>query len=357
MRGQKIDRLGRSAPGRGRKTGRSVLPSSVFSNGRSLNITVVIPTRDRARLIERSLDSLRRQRRGPRQIMVVDDASRDGTPGVVRAWGERHGQPVRIEALARNVGPAAARNHGIRLACTPYVAFLDSDDEHLPDTLERLCGALDAHPDAVLAFGDATVVGPDGRAPHGLFAPHIDLGAEAEPLDDAMFALRNATDRLLPASIIPTSATCFRRDAALDVGGMPDTFRSGEDWLFWLRLAQRGRFVFTPDDLALHHRHDDNLTAPAAGEFIAREKLRGLLDLRSGKLGVPLSTAQRSRVEAMLARQWRDWRYHLSRLGLRAYLAGLRSPLNRAAGMSSGHVIHDLKAMSRAAAASMGLLK
>lgn len=322
----------------------------------ALDVTVVTPTFNRARLIERALDSVRLQNRRVTEIIVVDDGSQDGTPDVARRWGELHRQPVRVVVMERNGGPAAARNRGIELAGTRYVAFLDSDDEHLPDTLPTLCAALDANPEAVMSFGDATVVTPTGREPHGLFAPKVDLPTAATALGNESFMLNDAQDALLAASIIPTSATCFRRADAIAVEGMPQQFRSGEDWLFFLRLTQRGRFVFTTRDLALHHRHDDNLTSPRAAEFVARQKLDGLLALQDGALGLQLTRTQQDRVAAMLARQWPAWRYHLSRMGLRRYAESLAQHAGLARQGQLTRLLADPKALARAAAASLGLL-
>jgi glycosyltransferase involved in cell wall biosynthesis len=319
-----------------------------------LDVSVITPAYNRAHLIERTLNSVRMQTRPVTRIIVVDDGSHDGTPETVRAWAKRHSFPVHVEVLSRNLGPAAARNCGIERADTGYVAFLDSDDELLPDALERLCAGLDAYPDAVVSFGDATVVSPAGRQPHALFAPHVRLAEAAELLPDGRFRLRNATDTLLAASIIPTSATCFRRAAGLAVGGMPVDFRARQDWLFLLRLAQRGRFVFTTDDLAVHHRHDDNLSGPYNNALVAREKLRGLLSLRADQLGVRLNSAQQARIAQMLERQCGTWRYHLSKLGLRSYWQGLRSSLGEATGGWAAHLLADPKSLVRAARFGVG---
>lgn len=314
-----------------------------------LDVTVVIPAYNRAQLIERTLDSVRFQTQPVARIIVVDDASRDGTPETVRAWARRHDFPVHVEVLADNRGCGAARNRGMELADTGYIAFLDSDDELLPDTLERLCTGLDAHPDAVVSFGDATVVSHAGRQPHALFAPHIRLAEEAELLPDGRFRLHNATDILLAASIIPTSATCFRRAAGLAVGGTPADFRNRQDWLFLLRLTQQGRFVFTTDDVVLHYRHDDNLSGPHRSEPVARDKLRGLLGLRMDELGVRLSVAQQARITQMLRQQCGTWRYHLSKLGLSSYWRGLRGPVGKATGGWMAHLLADPKSLVRAA--------
>lgn len=144
----------------------------------ALDITVVTPTFNRAKLITRALESVRAQPHPPARIIVVDDASSDGTPEVVRRWAAETAFPVTVEVLAQNGGPAKARNRGIELANTEYVAFLDSDDEHLPDTLARLVAPLERLPDAVLSSADATVVTPWGLHTNGLFSRRINLEAD-----------------------------------------------------------------------------------------------------------------------------------------------------------------------------------
>lgn len=319
----------------------------------ALDITVVTPTFNRAKLITRALESVRAQPHPPARIIVVDDASSDGTPEVVRRWAAETAFPVTVEVLAQNGGPAKARNRGIELANTEYVAFLDSDDEHLPDTLARLVAPLERLQDAVLSFADATVVTPSGLEPHGLFRPHIDLDAATEALRLPGLEVRtlsNATSTLLKASIIPTSCTCFRRRAALAAGLMPQDFRSGEDWLFWLRLSGQGRFVFQLDDLVRHHRHDDNLTHARAAEFMAREKLRGFLALLDDSMRVSLTPEQAGQASQLVRQSQASWLYHLSRLGIRHYLSGLQSDLGKRTGAVYRHLLRDPMSLLRSIA-------
>jgi glycosyltransferase involved in cell wall biosynthesis len=318
-----------------------------------LDVSVVMPAYNRSALITRSLDSILHPRR-PREIIVVDDASADDTAEQARLWGERRGFPVTVERLAKNGGAAAARNRGMALAGSRYVAFLDSDDEHLPGTLERLVGALDEHPEAVLAFGDATKITPTQTITGAMFRRKVDLDRVADAADAQLgtYRLRDAKSTLLRASLVPTSASCFRRTDALAVGGMPTAFRTGEDWLFWLRLSERGAFVLVPDDLALHYRHAENLTHPNSAANTSREKLLGYLSLLDGSAGIAIDRAQRASIEAMVRERAALLRYQASRLGLRGYLRHMMGIPGYSKGAALGSTLADPKSMLRALASS-----
>jgi glycosyltransferase involved in cell wall biosynthesis len=317
----------------------------------SLEVTVVIPTFNRSRLVLRALDSIRAQTVRPAAVIVVDDSSTDCTVEVVRQWSLENRFNIDIQILPTNSGAAAARNRGIQQSTTEYVAFLDSDDEYYPHTLAILIQPFQTTPKCVLSFADATAISPEGPHKSAFVRPNINIARDCEILAakvTTQYRLLDAKSWLLDASKIPTSATCFRRDAALAVGGMPQEFRMGEDWIFWLRLSERGDFVFQLDDVVKHYRHDQNLTHPSSAAAIAQAKLHGFRALLDGHVGVDLSASQKSRVTALLSQQYASWRYHLSRLGLRRYIAELRAHIGRFGGTLSGHLTADPKCILRA---------
>jgi glycosyltransferase involved in cell wall biosynthesis len=98
-----------------------------------MEVSVVIPTRDRAAMIGETIESIRAQTRPVTEIIVVDDGSTDDTEAVVR----RFGTPVRYHRIEQSVGPGAARNIGVSLAAGSWIAFCDSDDLWLPTKHER----------------------------------------------------------------------------------------------------------------------------------------------------------------------------------------------------------------------------
>lgn len=332
------------------------LPMQPNASRRRLDVTVVVPTFNRSGLVGRALDSILNQRRWPNEVIVVDDASTDDTVEKVRVWSELNNFPVKIEVLARNGGAATARNRGIELAKTRYVSFLDSDDEHVPDTLERLVQALDLASDAVLCFGDGEIVTPTNSYPNSLFQPHVNVGLVSEVIggeDVPIYRLLDPKTTLLKASIIPTSATCFRRDAAIYVGGMPTEFRTGEDWLFWLRLSERGSFVFYLKDLALHYRHAENLTHPKTAEDTVRQKIFAFMSMLNGSFALTLNSGQHKYIQSLVTIQIREWRYQLSRLGFSAYMKGIAGAKNLTGYNFGAHAIGDPKSLVRAAVVSV----
>jgi glycosyltransferase involved in cell wall biosynthesis len=97
-------------------------------------VSVVIPTYNRAHLVGRAIRSVLQQTHQRLEILVVDDASSDGTEEIVRGFRDDRIRYLRHDS---NRGGSAARNTGIRAATGEYLAFLDSDDEWLPDKLRK----------------------------------------------------------------------------------------------------------------------------------------------------------------------------------------------------------------------------
>lgn len=97
-------------------------------------VSVILPTYNRAHLLERAIQSVLDQTYPDFEIIVVDDASIDNTVNIIKGIINERIRYIRHE---KNKGAAAARNTGIKLAKGKYIAFQDSDDEWLRDKLEK----------------------------------------------------------------------------------------------------------------------------------------------------------------------------------------------------------------------------
>jgi hypothetical protein len=101
---------------------------------------------------------------------------------------------------------------------------------------------------------------------------------------------------------------------------MPTGFRNGEDWLFWLKLSEKGKFVFVQQDLSLVHRHPYSLTSPSSAADTSLAKLAGYHAILNGSLGISVNASQRQLVETFIGESVKLLRYQSSRLGFVNYL-------------------------------------
>jgi len=109
--------------------------------------------------ISNAMESVLHQETLPYEVLLIDDASTDGTCQVVEDWIEKYekgpGSMIfSLLQLVANGGPAVARNHGVQAAQGDYVAFLDSDDRWMPHHLDVLIEGLMEHPDVSLVCSE-----------------------------------------------------------------------------------------------------------------------------------------------------------------------------------------------------------
>lgn len=197
-------------------------------------VSVVVATRNRRALLARALASIDAQTLREREIIIVDDASTDGTA----TWMAAARPQDRLVALATPRGAAAARNRGIALARGAIVAFLDDDDAWLPRYLAVQVAQLDADPQAEAATTGHVEVDAAGR---------IALPDLRPP-----FAVDDTRVRMLAGCPIHTlSVFACRRAALARIGAFDETLEVVHDLDWYLRLLlANGRIVSDPRPLA-----------------------------------------------------------------------------------------------------------
>jgi len=188
-------------------------------------VSVVIPTYNCGARLERALDSVAAQSYASDriEIIVVDDGSTDDTRERVDRFVELALVPTRYVAQA-NAGPAAARNHGMRLARGEAIAFLDADDWWQPAKLARQMPLLGG--EIALAYCDTAFVDSAGQ-PIDRYVRRI-----AMTRGDILLAL-------FCDFFLLTSAVVVATRAVDEVGPFNENLPVGEDYEFFLRLARR----------------------------------------------------------------------------------------------------------------------
>lgn len=201
-------------------------------------ISVIVAAYNYGHVIADALRSVEAQTMGEWECIVVDDASTDHTPAVVKEFVERDPR-FRYHRLEQNVGVAAVRNKGIELAHGTYLQMLDADDVIAPEKLARHAAFLDAHPEVDIVYSDLrpfTDV-PDLRGP-GV------LPEDEKPSGDGDVVLA----RLVRGNIFRMNTLLLRASVVRDAGAFRPEFRHIEDWELWARMAAGGaRFHFLDD--------------------------------------------------------------------------------------------------------------
>ena len=235
----------------------------------SADVTVVIPLFNREHLVGETLDSVLGQTAPAAAVIVVDDGSTDGSADAVLRFGER----VTLVRHGKQ-GVQAARNAGIGLARTPWIALCDSDDLWQPRWLEQLARLRRAAPEVDFVFGNFRVL-------------HAGALSEATKFDDAppgfwdrldrrqgpegwVFGRRIAGETFRWHPIFP-SATAFSK-ALTERAGTFDLALAGrrnEDGEFTLRQLYHARAAAIPEPLVTVRKH---------GESVSSDRLKLLID-------------------------------------------------------------------------------
>jgi glycosyltransferase involved in cell wall biosynthesis len=214
-------------------------------------VSVAISTWNRAHLVGRAIRSALAQTFEDFELLVVDDGSTDATPEVLAGVDDRRLRWVRHE---RNYGVSRTRNTALGLAQGEWLAYLDDDNEWMPDYLERQLAFAASRPGAGVAYCRA-------RQRHTPSGSEVERG---ELRQGRVFC--DLVEGWNPF----VSSALIRRAVLLEAGGFDERLRASEDHDLWMRLAQRTEFAGASDVLLIRHeRHGPQLTYDP--EFHARD--------------------------------------------------------------------------------------
>ncbi len=206
-----------------------------------MNVSVIIPTHNRADLLPRALNSVLAQTLPPGEIILVDDGSTDRTGDLIR---QQYPTVRYLRQACRGV--SAARNLGIAAARGDWIALLDSDDAWLPGKLQAQHNALGAH--------------------HGCRLCHteeiwIRNGRRVNPMRKHAKSGGRIFRRCLPLCVISPSSTLIHRDLLDETGGFDETLPACEDYDLWLRIcAHESVLLVDTPQIVKYGGHPDQLS-------------------------------------------------------------------------------------------------
>jgi glycosyltransferase involved in cell wall biosynthesis len=206
-----------------------------WKSARVIDVALVIPTYNAVEFVAGALASVFAQSQLPREIVVVDDASTDGTPDVVEAIARHSPVPITVIRRTSNAGgPARPLNAAIASTTCELVAILEQDDVMAPRRLELLAGAAHRHPQCCLIVGRPAIVTdtPEGIQWQGAVAPPVDIRQFADAGEGESFVVSSpdAFRALMKGNFIYSNSNLMLRKRCFDsLGGFDDSWSINSD--------------------------------------------------------------------------------------------------------------------------------
>jgi len=225
-------------------------------------VSVITPSFNQARYLEATIQSVLSQDYAPIEYILIDGASTDGSTAIIRKYEDHFAYWV----SEKDNGQAEAINKGLSRAKGEIVAWLNSDDYYLPNTVSAAVRVFESNPNVVMVYGDMLAVDEQGQTINILKYRQLSL------------------EDLLCFQIIGQPSVFFRR-AALEKTGLLDTsLHFLLDHHLWIRIAQQGKILHIPQTWSAARYHAEAKNRAKAAEF-GREAFR-ILDWTKGRAGL-----------------------------------------------------------------------
>ncbi|MDE0839711.1 MAG: glycosyltransferase [Kiritimatiellae bacterium] len=224
----------------------------------SASISVYIPSFNQRNVLVEAVDSVLAQTLRPTEIIIIDDASTDGSQDVIAGYVQAHPGWVRAIYHKRNMGVTRTRNEAVREAVGEYISYVDGDDRWLPGKLQAEFARLN-ETDADFAYSNHYNMTQDGR--------RVDtwINGEATPEGDVF----NATlARAFPRRDI-FRMELVRTEVLRDVGAYRNELKIFEDFDMRIRLTKQARACFVDEPMAEIRRHTRGLSSGLRADTVA----------------------------------------------------------------------------------------
>jgi glycosyltransferase involved in cell wall biosynthesis len=273
----------------------------------SRTIDVILPTFNRAPTLERAISSVLAQTYRELKLFIVDDGSTDGTLEVIKPFLN----DPRVNYLFQdNRGVSAARNLGIKKSNNEWIAFLDSDDEWLPQKIEKQVSFRMMNPHYRFIHSNEIWVR------NGL---QVNATKKFDKSNNEIFK------RSLETCLISPSTVMMKRDLCIEHGCFDERFVICEDYDLWLKILAGETVGFISDELIKKHGgHDDQLSTRYHSMDLWR--LKALVPLlKNPKLSHEQKTLVHTQIEKKENLLRRGFLKHENTQGLNELLEILRS--------------------------------
>ena len=236
-----------------------IMTNQIQENGKQIfpQVSVIILTRNRPEFLVKAVESVLNQTYTDFEIVIVDDASTDKTPEVIKSF-----QDPRIISIRHDVnkGESGSRNAGVKVAKGELVAFLDDDDEWLPQKLELQVSLLQKGNDKL----------------GGVYTGFYKWDMVEEKIVGEIIPKKrgNISEDMFIKNWVGTPSTVLVKNKCFqDVGEFDEKLVFGPDWDMWLRIAHKYEFEYIASPLVKYGIHSQQMSTSYRKWILGREKL------------------------------------------------------------------------------------
>ena len=228
-------------------------------------VSIIIPAFNRSSTIISAIESVLRQTYKDFELLIVDDGSTDETMSRVAEISDPR---IRMLSNPQNMGASAARNNGIKNARGKWIAFQDSDDEWLPEKLQKQMNEIAAQSeDYIACYCGMLVVGEYTQSEQERTLVRYIPSADLTPVEG------NILTTLLRANPASTQTLLIQKDVLTKIGGFDESLPALVDWDCNLRLVEHGLIAFVDEPLVLQYFSQNSITRSHANRAAARLKI------------------------------------------------------------------------------------
>ena len=268
-------------------------------------VSVIVPNYNHEKYLPERLRSIAEQTYQNMEIILLDDASTDGSRAILQKFSSKESR-ARFIPNTQNSGSTFKQwRKGLSQARGKYVWIAESDDAAEPTFLETLVEKLEANPGLSLAHCQLQIVSPNGEklgTPESWLSEIDPLRWKTDFVNDGIDEIRRSL--VVKNTILNASGVVFRNGEGI-ADLVDDSMRLCADWLFWVRLLQRGGVAYVAKPLSRWRLNSSNARNRPAGEL---EWLEGERVLAEAAEILKLTQAERDRILLNFLRKCWKWR-------------------------------------------------
>ena len=222
----------------------------------SESVSIIALCHNHAPFLREALDSILRQTYPALEVWLVDDASTDGSPAILREYAAQN-PTWHLLLLSENVGNCRAFNRAFRQSRGEFVIDFATDDVLLPERVARQVAVFQAaEPTVGMVYSNAEMIGEDGQLLGRHHRPDGHGGLRPQPASGWVFA------EVLRRYFISTPTMMMRRTCLAQLGGYDETL-AYEDFDFWVRASREWQFVYLDEVTTRKRKHPRSMSSRA----------------------------------------------------------------------------------------------